>query len=116
MGKRVTTTTKPEPVPVNVVCSLCGEAWASHREENGEVSTLECIRLLKAKVPTPVVVWRDRWYPTYPQPTYPTYPTYPTWIGGTGTISPNTTTHYTINSANEQTTATTPRVLTASAA
>lgn len=52
----------PEPVPVNVVCSLCGEAWSLHAEIDGEVSTLECIRLLKAKairyVPQP--------YPVYP--------------------------------------------------
>lgn len=39
----------PQPIPTFVVCSLCGEPWASHEEVDGEVSTLECIRLLKAK-------------------------------------------------------------------
>lgn len=63
---------KPEPQPTNVVCSLCGEAWSRHQEVDGEVTTLECIRLLRAKTPTPLVIYRDRypWYPQNPQWTY----------------------------------------------
>lgn len=77
----------PEPVPVNVVCSLCGEAWSLHAEIDGEVSTLECIRLLKAKAranlpPRPM-------YPTYPNPVFPHYgqPYWVTYTSGTISVS-----------------------------
>lgn len=63
---------RPEPVPVNVVCSLCGEAWVLHQETDGEVSTLECIRLLKAKANRIGPAYLP--YPVYPRPIYPTLP------------------------------------------
>lgn len=55
---------KPEPVPVNTVCSLCGEAWSLHVETGGEVLPTECIRLLKAKV-SPFRIWsqQPQWTP-----------------------------------------------------
>lgn len=81
-----TNVARPEPVPVNVVCSLCGEAWTLHREDNGEVTTLECIRLLKAKAYRPTYV---------PQP----YPVYPTICRGWWQTSPTIT----ISGANTQT-------------
>lgn len=69
---------RPEPVPTNVVCSLCGEAWSLHREdERGDVTTLECIRILKAKKPQ--YVWR-------PQPVFPAYPAQP-WYSSFPTIT-----------------------------
>jgi hypothetical protein len=41
---------KPEPVAKNVVCSLCDEPWSDHKPDSkGNVSTLECIRLLKRR-------------------------------------------------------------------
>ena len=39
-------TPKPQPVVVSTVCSLCGEDWAEHGDEP---TTLDCIRLLKAR-------------------------------------------------------------------
>jgi hypothetical protein len=105
MAKR-TTDARPAPVPVNVVCSLCGEAWGLHREENGEVSTLECIRLLKAKSQRPT-------YIPQPYPAFPRYPAYPYWQGGQ-IISQTTTGSYTINGTG--TNCNTPTVALASAA
>lgn len=97
---------KPEPIPVNVVCSLCGEAWASHQATDGEVTTLECIRLLKAA--------RNRVGPVVIPRPYPVYPSYP-WItytqGGSIGQTVTTTTGVTFNAASTR-----PKVLTASAA
>ena len=109
-------TAKPEPVPVNVVCSLCGEAWASHRATDGEVTTLECIRLLRAKASRPTYV------PYRPVPVYPytqpgwwqTYPlvTYSQTTTTGGQIDNHGTTPYTtINSS-----ATQPKVMNATPA
>lgn len=113
MPKR-TAAAKPEPVPVNVVCSLCGEPWSLHcADANGEVTTLECIKLLKAA--------KNRIGPTYiPQP-YPVYPRYPGWwqttpipqvTWTTTTTGGNEANDYrcTINAAN------TPKILAASTA
>lgn len=45
---------KPQPVIVNTICSLCGEPWEQHGDKP---TTLDCIRLLKAKVPVaPIVI------------------------------------------------------------
>jgi hypothetical protein len=101
----------PKPVPTSVVCSLCGEPWAYHQaDKGGEVSTLECIRLLKAKVvyhPVPYVQ-------PVPYPVQPWQPwrTYPYWgLGNINTITcSDTTGTQTVN------TATSPKVLMASAA
>lgn len=61
---------KPEPVSTDIICSICDEPWGLHQEVNGEVSTLECIRLLKAKRQTPTIVYRQpAWY--YQTPTWP---------------------------------------------
>lgn len=70
----------PEPVSINVVCSLCGEPWNQHQEVDGEVTTLECIRLLKAKPPVyvPQYQW---WYQTWP--TKPPWPIFTISAGGT---------------------------------
>lgn len=80
---------KPEPVVVNTVCSLCGEPWGQHREEDGEVSTLECIRLLKAKL-----VFRPWWTPGYSDKTIcitntPMQWTHPRYIAPATAPSPN---------------------------
>lgn len=41
---------KPEPRALSIVCSLCGQSWEAHKaDDSGDVSTLECIRLLKAR-------------------------------------------------------------------
>lgn len=57
----------PQPVPTNVICSICGEPWHEHKEDaKGEVSTLECVRLLKARVAaSPTIIYRDRWSGPY---------------------------------------------------
>lgn len=71
---------KPAPVIVQTICSICGEDWAQHREADGEVSTLECVRLLKAKIaftPT-VVIQRPYVTPIYYPPT-PWWQTTPQW-------------------------------------
>ncbi len=74
---------KPEPVSLNIVCSICDESWHLHKEINGEVSTLECVRLLKLKRYTPTITIQPRpyvapWYPILPQ-------IYPTWHSTTVT-------------------------------
>ncbi len=46
---------RPEPVVVSTVCSLCGELWEPH---GPNPTTLDCIRVLKAKMAT---AW---WYTT----------------------------------------------------
>lgn len=109
MPKRAASPT-PEPVPVNVVCALCGEAWHLHAENDGEVSTLECIRLLKLKAQRPT-------YVPQPYPVYPIRPWYqPYWSISTGTTTggqPHQNDYkVTINTANEQRT---PTVALASA-
>lgn len=76
---------KPEPVSLNIVCSICDEPWHLHKEINGEVSTLECVRLLKAKRYTPTITVLPR---PYVQPYVPYYPTYPVY--GTITVSSST--------------------------
>ena len=109
MSPRRTEVTKtkiatPEPVPVNVVCSLCGESWHLHNEVDGEVTTLECIRLLRARAPQ--IIWRDRWNPiTWPYTITQPY-TSPYYTTASGTVTSSG-----IKCSNE-----TPRVLTANAA
>ena len=86
--KAISLSRRPEPIPMNVVCSLCGEPWVLHASVDGEVSTLECIRLLKAKSPT--IRWYPQPYPVYPAPPLPFRPT---WISAAGsTTTPNGTT------------------------
>jgi hypothetical protein len=41
----------PEPVIVKTICSLCDEPWELHGDKP---TTLDCIRLLKAR-PTTVI-------------------------------------------------------------
>lgn len=88
---------KPAPVVIATICSVCGEDWGQHEAIDGEVSTLECVRLLKAKIArTPVYA------PTYIQPYTPwrwnpvtvTYTTGNTssWIGNTSTMTYNSAT------------------------
>jgi hypothetical protein len=45
---------KPEPVIITIVCSLCGQPWEAHGDQdNGEwkkPTAEDCIRLLKAEL------------------------------------------------------------------
>jgi hypothetical protein len=119
MGKKASTPS-PKPIPINVVCDLCNEPWHLHQaDETGDVTTLECIRLLKLKaVPQyrgPVVI--DRPVP-YPYPVYPNIPWPHRWYGsGTYCISSGNTNQaqydgaHTINAAS-----TSPKVLMAASA
>lgn len=52
-----TSAPQPQPVPQFIVCSLCGEPWAGHGDDP---TTLDCIRLLKAKV-RPSWQWQPNW-------------------------------------------------------
>ena len=52
----------PQPVVVTTVCSLCGEGWELHGDNP---TTLDCIRLLKARIPT-VTITRPYVVPAYP--------------------------------------------------
>jgi hypothetical protein len=36
----------PQPIPIKIVCSLCGEPWEEHPEN---ATALDCIEILKAK-------------------------------------------------------------------
>lgn len=71
MAARKKVPAKPEAVPVNTICSVCGLPWSDHgRDPN----TDDCIRLLKAElakrvqyVPVQVPV------PYVPRPTRPWY-------------------------------------------
>lgn len=50
-------TPKPEPVAVNIVCSLCELPWSQHGDDP---TTLDCIRLLKQRnlyTPFPRPYW-----------------------------------------------------------
>lgn len=95
---------KPEPVVVTTICSLCDEPWEAHGDAP---TTLDCIRLLKAKAAQrTTIIQRDRWIPQpYPYPVYPNVPRwdYPysgticasgtsTTISGSLTTTNNTTT------------------------
>lgn len=82
--------TKPEPISINIVCSLCGEGWSGH---GADPTTLDCIRLLKAKVRTQPYV-----YPVHPNG----------WWQSGGTT-------YTINASSNTTEARTPRQVEMSA-
>ena len=56
---------KPKPVVVTTICSLCGLDWERHGESP---TTEDCIRLLKAELasrPGPTIVLRER-YPYTP--------------------------------------------------
>lgn len=101
---------KPEPVPVNVVCSLCGESWVLHQQDdNGEVTTLECIRLLKARATQiPCIVPQP--YPVYPQRMWP----YWTITSGTNLDNINCATQAGL--VDQAYNTATPKILAASAA
>lgn len=93
---------KPEPIVVTTICSLCGELWDAHGEAP---STLDCIRLLRAKADahqTVIYRWYPQNYPVYPQP-YRVYPyPGPNWSGNSYTMQG---TSGSINAALAQTTA-----------
>jgi hypothetical protein len=85
--------TKPEPVAVSTVCSLCGLDWKGHGRNP---TTVDCIRLLKKELANqPISVPRP--YPLpYPVP-YPR-PYREPWYGerpyyGVSKIDCGTTTH-----------------------
>lgn len=81
MAAKKTPKPKPEPVSLNIVCSICDEPWHLHVAVNGEVSTLECVRLLKAKRWTPTITIQPR---PYVQPFWPYQPPfYSTWYSTT---------------------------------
>ena len=69
--------TKPSPVVVTTICSLCDEPW----EDHGDKPTAEdCVRLLKAKLaatPAPVTILTQP--PIYPKPYPYWYYHQPTW-------------------------------------
>lgn len=97
---------KPTPVPTNIICSICDEPWGLHQEVNGEVSTLECIRLLKAKRWTPTITVNPR---PWVYPVYPTWPYTTTITCGVGQNVSTSAAHTVTNSA-------TPAIAMASAA
>lgn len=71
----------PQPIVTSTVCSVCGLNWANHMPDaSGEVSTLECVRLLKAEIARPRPVYRQHW--TYPYDQY-------TWTCSSGTSTTN---------------------------
>jgi hypothetical protein len=45
---------RPEPVPQNVVCSVCGMQWHQHGDNPG---LMTCIRLLKAELARRPATW-----------------------------------------------------------
>jgi hypothetical protein len=83
---------KPQPVAVTVICSLCDQPWDDH---GLKPSQDDCVRLLKAalaaKSPVPVIVYRDR---------------YPYQVGPYWYASPSVGTgHFTYTSGSQSTTA-----------
>ena len=64
MSARKKQQTTPAPVVVSTICSVCGEDWQQHNaDDNGEVSTLECVRLLKAKLAyRPNITYNYQWW------------------------------------------------------
>lgn len=101
MAKR---TPKPAPVVTQTICSICGEDWAQHQEVDGEVSTLECVRLLKAQLATrptitimPPTIVRPYISAPYVQP-YSPWPTQ-IWCSSLDTFNTNTPTIVTASSA-----------------
>lgn len=68
---------KPKPIPVSLVCSLCGESWDLHPDDP---TALDCIAILRAK-PHTTVCGHTHYWPWY-QGTYttPTITT-PTYYG-----------------------------------
>jgi hypothetical protein len=70
-ARKKTAKAKPEAVPVNTICSVCGLPWHDHGEDP---TTDDCIRLLKAELarrPLTVPVPHP-----YPVPVYPKRPWY----------------------------------------
>jgi hypothetical protein len=81
---------KPEPVIVKTICSLCDEPWELHGDNP---TTLDCIRLLKAR-PTTVIQQAPTIYP-WPttinvpyQPLQPLRPWYDHHITCQSSVSP----------------------------
>ena len=83
MAARKKVPAKPEAVPVNTICSVCGLPWTDH---GNDPTTDDCIRLLKAELakrvqvipqpyPVPYPVPRRPWYweEWYSRPKYPPY-------------------------------------------
>lgn len=52
----------PEPVVVATRCSVCDLPWEGH---GAEPSVMDCVRLLKARVPRPYVAPVIPWYPRF---------------------------------------------------
>lgn len=78
----------PQPVAKRVECSLCGLDWDKHVKDGaGDVSPLECVRLLKAElatrptyrgpIPRETPPWRGPYW-DYSRPTPIQTPVYPT--------------------------------------
>lgn len=108
---------KPAPVVVTTVCSICGEDWLQHQEVDGEVSTLECVRLLKAKLAAQPTVIFQRTYPTVITTPYApapiiTTPWTPTWTCGGSLVDNGSSATY-VQNTNDSCT---PTVALASAA
>lgn len=70
MAARKKAPAKPEAVPVNTICSVCGLPWSDHgRDPN----TDDCIRLLKAELAKRVQYVPIQIPVPYPRPTRPWY-------------------------------------------
>lgn len=100
-------TPKPAPVVVTTICSICGENWSMHQEVDGEVSTLECVRLLKAKLAARPYFT----YPSYYSTPWQWSTTHTILCGDTSYVGNLSTTQYVQN-----TNSATPAVAIASAA
>lgn len=73
---------KPKPMPITIVCTLCGEPWELHPEDP---TALDCIAILRAK-PTTTVCTHTH-YCWHQQ-------NWPWWGGGTWTTPAITTPYF----------------------
>lgn len=55
---------KPKPIPVEMICDLCGGSWKAHGENP---TTDDCIRLLKARA-FPISPEAAEWTKAYTWP------------------------------------------------
>jgi len=73
---------KPEPVPQNKICSVCGLEWKRH-PQNQNVEATDCVKLLLedlTKATQPIIHWTP---PAYPYGEYEPYretPKQPYWM------------------------------------